>query len=39
LSEEPEYPERLLITLGAFGALVVAWAVLLLITYNIRDRR
>lgn len=39
LSAEAQYPQRLLISAGVFGALLVGWAVLLLIAYNIRDRR
>lgn len=39
LSVEAEYPQRALLSLGVFALLTVAWAVLLLIAYNIRDRR
>ncbi|WP_333834451.1 capsule biosynthesis protein [Rubrimonas sp.] len=39
LSVAAEYPQRALIAAAAFLLLSVAWAVLLLIAYNIRDRR
>lgn len=39
MSEEAEYPRRLLLSLGVAASLLVAWAVMLLIVYNIRDRR
>lgn len=39
LSVEAEYPERALLSLGMFVLLTVAWAALMLIAYNIRDRR
>jgi capsular polysaccharide transport system permease protein len=39
LSVSPEYPQRALMAGGAFGALLIAWSVGLLIVYNIRDRR
>lgn len=39
LSAEAQYPQRALLSLGLFVLLTVAWAVLLLIAYNIRDRR
>lgn len=39
LSVEAAYPQRALLSLGVFILLTVAWSVLLLIAYNIRDRR
>jgi capsular polysaccharide transport system permease protein len=39
LSMEAQYPRRALIGLGVFIVLTVAWSVLLLIAYNVRDRR
>jgi capsular polysaccharide transport system permease protein len=39
LSAEAQYPRRALIGLGVFIILAVAWSVLLLIAYNVRDRR
>jgi capsular polysaccharide transport system permease protein len=39
LSVEPQYPQRFLLSLAVFALLTVAWAVLVLIAYNIRDRR
>jgi capsular polysaccharide transport system permease protein len=39
LSVEPQYPQRALLSLGVFVLLTVAWAVLALIVYNVRDRR
>jgi capsular polysaccharide transport system permease protein len=39
LSQEPEYPQRTLMALGVFVILTVAWATVVLIVYNIRDRR
>jgi capsular polysaccharide transport system permease protein len=39
LSVEAQYPQRLMLSLGVTGALLVAWAVMLLIVYNIRDHR
>lgn len=39
LSVEAEYPQRALMSVGIFVILTVAWAVILLILYNIRDRR
>lgn len=39
LSVEAQYPQRALIALGIFVLLTVGWAVLVLIGYNIRDRR
>ncbi|MEE4279698.1 MAG: hypothetical protein V2I82_14625, partial [Halieaceae bacterium] len=38
-SVDPQYPQRALLSLGAFVLLTVAWAVLALIAYNVRDRR
>jgi capsular polysaccharide transport system permease protein len=38
-SVEPEYPQRLLLSAGVTAGLLVAWAVTLLIVYNVRDRR
>jgi len=38
LSEEPQYPERELLTLAIFAILLVGWSVLVLVYYNIRDR-
>lgn len=39
LSQEAQYPLRLLMTVGIFFLSLVAWATLVLIIYNIRDRR
>lgn len=39
LSVEAEYPQRALIAAGAFLLFTVVWSVLLLVVYNIRDRR
>ena len=39
LSVEAEYPQRALLALGVMVLLAVAWSVMLLIAYNIRDRR
>jgi capsular polysaccharide transport system permease protein len=39
LSVEPQYPQRALLSVGIFILLTVAWAVLALIAYNVRDRR
>ncbi len=39
LSEEAQHPARLLMTVGIFFLALVAWATLVLIIYNIRDRR
>jgi capsular polysaccharide transport system permease protein len=39
LSEEAQHPRRLLLTAGVFLTLCALWATLLLIVYNIRDRR
>ena len=39
LSVEAEYPQRLLLAIGAFVILSVTWAVIVLIAYNVRDRR
>lgn len=39
LSVEAEYPQRTLIAIAIFVILTVAWSVLFLIAYNIRDRR
>lgn len=39
LSEEPQHPRRALLAAGVFLALSALWATLLLIAYNIRDRR
>ena len=37
-SVEPQYPQRALLSLAAFGLLTVAWAVVVLIVYNVRER-
>lgn len=39
LSMKPQYPQRALLSAGTFGVLLTGWAVLLLIVYNVRDRR
>ena len=39
LSVEAQYPQRALLALAAFVILTVTWAVLVLIAYNVRDRR
>lgn len=39
LSQEPEYPQRALMALAVFAVAAVVWAVLVLVVYNIRDRR
>ncbi len=39
LSQEAQYPLRLLMTVGIFFLALVAWSTLVLIIYNIRDRR
>ncbi len=39
LSQQPEYPQRLLMSLAVFAVAAVTWAVLVLIVYNVRDRR
>ncbi len=39
LSVAPQYPQRALLALTFFAILLVSWAVLLLVAYNIRDRR
>jgi capsular polysaccharide transport system permease protein len=38
LSVAPQYPQRALLSLAVFGLLTAAWAVVLLIVYNIRER-
>jgi capsular polysaccharide transport system permease protein len=39
LSEEAQYPQRLLVLFTIFLILTVTWTVLLLIAYNVRDKR
>lgn len=39
LSVEAQYPQRAFIAFGLFVILTVAWSVVLLIAYNVRDRR
>mgnify|MGYP006278281233 FL=1 len=38
LSVAPQYPQRALLSLAIFGLLTAAWAIVLLIVYNIRER-
>lgn len=38
LSQEAQYPQRAMLALGVFWVLMVAWAVGLLVVYNVRDR-
>lgn len=38
LSEEAEYPRRIIWSLAAFGSLLLTWAIMLLIVSSIRDR-
>ena len=39
LSQDPEYPQRALMALAVFAVAAVVWAVMVLVLYNIRDRR
>ncbi|MEE8455181.1 MAG: hypothetical protein V3R90_10595 [Limibaculum sp.] len=39
LSEDPEYPDRPLLTAAIFLLALAAWSILVLAGYNIRDRR
>jgi capsular polysaccharide transport system permease protein len=39
LSVEAQYPQRALLALGIFAMLTMVWSVVLLIAYNVRDRR
>ncbi|NBB69744.1 MAG: hypothetical protein GVY33_05385, partial [Alphaproteobacteria bacterium] len=39
LSVEPQYPQRALLSLATLGLLTVAWAVVVLVVYNVKERR
>jgi capsular polysaccharide transport system permease protein len=39
LSVEPQYPQRALLSLATLGLLTVAWAVAVLVVYNVKERR
>ncbi|MEO1611936.1 MAG: hypothetical protein AAFU55_06240, partial [Pseudomonadota bacterium] len=39
LSDEPQYPERYLLGALAFVALTLGWMVLMMVAYNVKDRR
>jgi capsular polysaccharide transport system permease protein len=39
LSVAPQYPQRALLSLATLGLLTVAWAVVLLVVYNVKERR
>jgi capsular polysaccharide transport system permease protein len=39
LSMAPQYPQRALLSLATLGLLTVAWAVVVLVVYNVKERR
>ena len=39
LSVAPQYPQRALLSLAVLGLLTIGWAVVLLIVYNVKERR
>jgi len=39
LSVAPQYPQRALLSLATLGLLTVAWAVVVLVVYNVKERR